>query len=683
MRRRRLLPFPLILICLTVYSHAQLWSGILNSATGSCDTTAAAACAVDWTNAGIPGYNPSATLPDASWTQSGATITATGSDQAPQIQTALTNCGGTSSAGKYVLLAAGTFVLHSGLTIPSYCVLRGSGANNTILQESVAGAIVIQVGGGGQPMWAGVGTIPVTGGTAAGSTSFTVSTDNIGSFSAGQLALITQLNSNHATPNGSEGNCGNTCDNGQGGTRVEGTTVYITGVNSSTGAVSFSPALPVSLTATPLVQVWTPKKNAGVEALQVYATGATAVANFDIFGCYQCWIDGVEGNYADNGAVHVYVEYSFQSQVTNSYFSNGYFHGPGTDVTVEIRGMSAFILIQNNIMERLHADVIIETSVWGSVVAYNYMFGDFDNSAPNANFASVTWHGANPMFNLVEGNIGALFAQDSIWGSNTNNTFFRNWARGTDYACNSTALGRNTVTCTPLGYPTQAGANGWIKYQTTNTINPTFETFNINLVGNVLGSAQLMAVTDENNNPLPYIDSAWSLCAGAGGTPCGTNSRMYGGSGGNATHGYTWGYGEASSSGGTGADGQGCGGPTIYTCESQLPWTSSLVHGDYSYGTNAPTWATGLTHTLPASFYLSASPSWWGTVPWPYVGPDVTGGTFVNGHASNNPAKNCYESVMGGQYGAGSPLTFNAANCYGSTGAQIPNPPTGLVVAVN
>ena len=456
-------------------------------------------------------------------------------------------------------------------------------------------------------------------------------------------------------------------------------------MNSSTNTVSFSPALPVSLTSTPLVQVWTAKKNAGVEALQVYATGASAMANFDVFGCYQCWIDGVEGNYADNGAVHVYVEYSFQSQVTNSYFSNGYFHGPGTDVTVEIRGMSAFTLIQNNIMERLHADVIVETGTWGNVIAYNYMVGDFDNSAPSANFGSVTWHGANPMFNLVEGNIGTLFGQDSIWGSNTNNTFFRNWARGTDYTCNSTALGRNTVTCTPLGYPTQSGANGWIKYQTTNTINPTFETFNVNLVGNVLGSDQLLAVVDEHNSALPYVDSAWSICGGTAGTPCGTNSRAYGGSSGNATHGYTWGYGEASDSGQTTNSNCAGGGPYSTprdACDSQVPWTSSFVHGDYSYGTNTTIWAPGVTNTLPPSFYLTAAPSWWGSVPWPANGPDISGGAFVNGHASNNPAKNCYENVMGGQYGAGSPLTFNANTCYGS-GGQVLQAPTGLTAAVN
>jgi len=52
-------------------------------------------------------------------------------------------------------------------------------------------------------------------------------------------------------------------------------------------------------------------------------------------------------------------------------------------------------------------------------------------------------------------------------------------------------------------------------------------------------------------------------------------------------------------------------------------------------------------------------------MPWPGIGPDITGGlSNAFGHAYNNPAKNCYENVMHGTDGTGSPLAFSAASCY-------------------
>jgi hypothetical protein len=50
------------------------------------------------------------------------------------------------------------------------------------------------------------------------------------------------------------------------------------------------------------------------------------------------------------------------------------------------------------------------------------------------------------------------------------------------------------------------------------------------------------------------------------------------------------------------------------------------------------------THKLPASFYLPGKPSWWGAVPWPAIGPDVTGGTDPTGHVYANPAEACYKN---------------------------------------
>jgi hypothetical protein len=71
---------------------------------------------------------------------------------------------------------------------------------------------------------------------------------------------------------------------------------------------------------------------------------------------------------------------------------------------------------------------------------------------------------------------------------------------------------------------------------------------------------------------------------------------------------------------------------------------------------------------LPASFYLSAKPLFFGTVSWPAIGPDVTGGDMdYSGHAKKIPARVCFELMPDdGAYPSSNPRikSFNANSCY-------------------
>jgi hypothetical protein len=50
-----------------------------------------------------------------------------------------------------------------------------------------------------------------------------------------------------------------------------------------------------------------------------------------------------------------------------------------------------------------------------------------------------------------------------------------------------------------------------------------------------------------------------------------------------------------------------------------------LRHGNWDPVTNGVVWDPSIAeHTLPPSLYLDAKPSWWGSLPWPPIGPDVT-----------------------------------------------------------
>jgi len=70
------------------------------------------------------------------------------------------------------------------------------------------------------------------------------------------------------------------------------------------------------------------------------------------------------------------------------------------------------------------------------------------------------------------------------------------------------------------------------------------------------------------------------------------------------------------------------------------------------------------TDPLPASLVYSGAPPWWpASVPWPPIGPDVSGGNGeASGHANKIPAQICWETLDLINGGA-----FNAAKCYANT----------------
>jgi hypothetical protein len=112
-----------------------------------------------------------------------------------------------------------------------------------------------------------------------------------------------------------------------------------------------------------------------------------------------------------------------------------------------------------------------------------------------------------------------------------------------------------------------------------------------------------------------------------------------------------------------------------------------LRWGNYDVVTRAPRWNPSeipagnpvpQNQNLPASFFMPSMPVWWGTVPWPPIGPDVSGGSDPTGHVYDIPAKICFNSTAKDSNGI---LVFNANKCYQQPPA--PLPPTGLSATIN
>ena len=236
---------------------------------------------------------------------------------------------------------------------------------------------------------------------------------------------------------------------------------------------------------------------------------------------------------------------------------------------------------------------------------------------------------------LVEGNQQAIAIEDSIHGTHAMTTYFRNQFTGRDTA-NS---------------PTQ---------QTVPILLQSFSRY-ANIVGNVLGTVS--------------YHNTYQTNTGAGSTANCDKSI------------YNLGWGNVECASGSGA-GQVIADPATVS--------SAMLWGNYDTVNGAVRWVMGEdgsgdatypglaspSMTLPASFYLAAKPAWWGTMPYPAIEPDVSGGSGPAGHAYLIPAANCYVNVMGGPTtSVGSALSFNASTCY-TAAASPPNPPTNLIVTI-
>ena len=606
MRNRFALAALLILFMAPMCSAGQQWSGLLSPSQ-----------AIDWSNAGVGGIPARTTYC--------ATVKAPATDA--QINAALASC----KSGEAVFLEAGMYSIAGRVRIPSNVTLRGAGAGMTILNaRGTGGGAVVELGSSSVPYR----PLRIMSGAVAGSTRIEVN-EIIGTRPGMYLAIAETNNPAYVSSAGSGGNC-NWCDGDwtARGTLARGQIVAVTGISGR--EITISPALYSAYTIDPVAVPFAMSASyAGVEDLQVFANNSGYASNFRLAGCAYCWVKGVESNYTDGDHVEVY--WGFHDEIRDSYFSNALLHTPGMrDSDIQIALKTSASLVENNIIERTHVSVMLEWGAAGNVVSYNYMLGEFDSGAANLDIGGIDFHGAHPQFNLLEGNVLTKISEDSTWGSSSHTTAFRNWVIGTNRIC-SPMSGRGEVKC--------AGANGHYGFQAARAIETSYPGTLNAFVGNVVGSAQMQSLIGYNYPLAQRASIEYS------------SLRNYDA----VAYGWSFGYGGTSDDG----TGTGCGGGTP-PCHLSGTSSTDFIHGNYNNIGGGIQWVSGLTRRLPASLYLSGKPEWWGSLPFPATGPDVTGGPGPGGHSYGNPAQSCYFKYMGGvDGGAGSPLVFDARKCYG------------------
>ncbi|HXM98387.1 MAG TPA: right-handed parallel beta-helix repeat-containing protein [Candidatus Dormibacteraeota bacterium] len=698
MKLERVLFFGIAFLFLCASSHAQLWSGVLSPSR-----------AVDWTQAGIPGG-----IPSNSWAQCGATI-APYAGPASTINAAIGACG----TNQFVLLGPGTFNLTTPIIIKgkSNVVLRGSGANSTFLVFNATPGnctggstnclINIQSSDGtyiGNP----ANVFSWMAGFAQGTTSITLSSG--AKIVAGVTSIVLDQ-----CDNGSSGStcAGNIADNGNffncakmysssdstgcsldgpdGQARMNRNQWEIVEAVSCNPACGFAGITAVTIRPplqhpqwspgqTPQAWLIQPSQYVGIENLSVDSLAVTPAEVIGFGNMSYGWVRGVR---ISNGwQAGIYSATSNHMEFESNYIYNTGRSGAYVD-PFGIRYNGSNYLIQNNIIQKTRVPILAEGPAPGSVIGYNFIVNNYFDS--DFMFAGFEPHAAGNNYQLYEGNIGPGMIYEDSHGTQSMNTSFRNLFMGWESCANG-----------------QCGLQVF-KDSSTNAFRSAAFSRYQNVVGNVLGTPGVQTGYQATDGyPFIYVLGNGDGNRGISPDPLVASTLLRWGNYDTVSKAVRW-CGNASDTGW----GETCKNSAEVPTQIS-PYPNAIpTRGDTGVG----------QPPLPASFYLVSKPSWFGSLPWPAIGPDVTGGNIgqcsgiINtigqfsglpatsvsqclgtnlttpawgGHVNTNPAMNCFLNVMKGRPdGTGGELAFDANACYGNSGGLgQTKPPTGLKAVV-
>ena len=292
-------------------------------------------------------------------------------------------------------------------------------------------------------------------------------------------------------------------------------------------------------------------------------------------GSDRCWVKGVELSGGDN--IFIWVYGSHQVEVRRCYIHDARGTPNNTDgYGVYLYAGTSNCRVEDNIFTKMAAGILCSRSS-GNAILYNHVWQttfngfSFQFCALNAN------HGAHGLMTLWEGNMAEQWQNDAYHGSGSHQTLFRNWIHGL--------------------HPTNTSNRKMIDLCRASYYHT--------VVGNVLGDASWTPAAYEMAGQVDFVSqpSIYRL-----GYPNMTNND-YAAS-------VAW--------------------PSIYGLSYPDAKVKStlLRHGNYDYFNKATVWDSGISdHNLPASLVYSSKPSYFGSLQWPPIGPDVAG------YATKIPAK--------------------------------------------
>jgi hypothetical protein len=594
--------------------------------------------AIDWSLAGIPGFN-GGTLPSANWTQFGSTLAA-GSYTGGTITGNMAGC-----SNQFYLLGTGTFTITSGQIVPpAGCELRMS--VGTILSPTGAGAacgdnhtaLVCLTSSDTSIEGSSANNCDWTGDYLQGSNQIILSNCTTGTLAAispssHTMLFLTQCDTGYSgglqntqcsTPSAYVQNTNsNAVDNGNffvatdkyitaglntagviaGGSSngsgpfnrigVEIHTVTAITVTGSTAVVTITPPIirpDIVASQNPTAMIVQPIYKVGVKGGRIdLASGTTNTLDcVDTKNASNFWVSDTECSNSKFAAFTIY-------QSTNGLIQNSYYALTSATLPAGygIRPTwSSNLLIQNNICQQIASCYFNDGPTSGNVFAYNACFDTSSSQNAGSLNPCYTEHVVN-MHNLYEGNLGPEHNNDDVHGTQNFITRFRNHLTGFQSTPSS-----------PTGGSQPIYDFAFSRYQ--------------NDIGNVLGTPGVQATYRWNfSGSGPWIYALGKGFGAGGGGPAIPNDPLS-----NSTQ-TAWGNYDII----TGAV-RWCGNSSntgwVATCGS----SSEIPTGASTYPNALPTLGDTVAGqgALPTSFAFYTKPAYFGTTPWPPMGPDVSSG---------------------------------------------------------
>ena len=401
---------------------------------------------------------------------------------------------------------------------------------------------------------------------------------------------------------------------GPGGYRNQRQVVKVTAINGNQVTITPGIYMP-NWRASQAPQAWWPTTvmmRAGIENMTIQPVdGASGI---DIMNAMECWIRGVRSvKVAPPGGPGGGRNHVWLTMTRGNEIRSNYFYGSGGQS--QSYGIEWYPgsdnLVENNVFQHVTSPMLVGTGS-GDVLAYNFSIDNlYDPGGGGWMQPTHASHNGGDAMLLIEGNDGLGAGTDNIHGTHHFLTFFRNHYHGDP---NKTA---NTATM-----------HLW-----------RYSRF-FNIVGNVLGRSGYYT-TYETDLATDDVDiySFGQPDSGAVGDPRTKETAM------------RWGNYDS-----VGA-------------RSRFD-AAEVPSGLANFANPLPA-----SQALPPSLYLSVRPSWWGSMPWPAIGPDVTGGDIPGyaGHAYKIPARLCYEGAeIDPAYGGSNVRFFDPEACYATA-----SPPPG------
>lgn len=520
---------------------------------------------IDWSNSGVTGGISQYQNGGSNARTLGANVMDYGADPTGAINsnTAFANALAATSAGQYMYIPDGTYLITSALSGKSNVTIRGQSTKNTIIKLGASNRF-LSIGGqwpGPQP------TLTVTAGATKGSTVLTL--NDTSTVVVGNHILLSILTPSYCHANLA---AGWTIASwvGHGDDRLMTIFFLVTAKNDTNKTITLSDPLPIDMTDTPMVTVYSvvPKSKMGLENFTLDANGTSNDRMMYFSQTTQCWLDKVY--FKQPSSRSAWIQDSTHFTVQRCYSANGVSKGMNSE-GLDFYQNACWNLVQNNVFISAGFPMIMygdwQGGCVGNATIFNYQYGE-NQMADDDGVGPVSMcdgHGPVEMFNLWEGNYIEVLASDGYWGSSCYGTVFRNRISGVTLAM-------------PTYYDQCALMLAhWTDYWS--------------IVGNILGTSGRSTIYEASGSNVQ-------------------NPQIY-------RLGYPW-MGNRTSTG-SGSN------PSDSQYMDTFVKESLIRHGNFDYVNNSVIWDDNYNHTLDNSLFFDSAPSWWGDCDWPAIGPDVSG----------------------------------------------------------